>query len=265
MGNTTNPDKWEARQRLTFLEEAAFWRGWVRRADLEREFGISLPQASADLQAYLSRFPKNLRYDTKSKRYCAEEAMRAELAQPDLARAICRFLGAESKRADRVDQVASIDMPQRSLNPEVIRHVFRAVHDGLAVRIFYHSIHSATATWRWITPHAFAHDGYRWHTRAFSHEDQSYKDFVLGRTTAADIPVEKPRPRLADNEWNTWEKVRLRPHRRLDPVQRKAIEFDYDMRNGSVVLDVRRSMLNYTLSYLRVGGKPLPRQLELAG
>jgi predicted DNA-binding transcriptional regulator YafY len=263
MGNTTNPEKWDARQRLSFIEMAAFWRGWVGRGDLEREFGISLPQASADLQAYLAQFPDALRYDLKAKKYLATDSIECRLSPPNFAHAASKFLGSESEVQTTGDLVATIDLPLRAAEPHIVRQVFRAVHDKLAVQIHYLSINSATASWRWISPHAFGHDGYRWHARAFCHESNGYKDFVLGRITDAKAPEPKSEPPGPDTDWNTWEKLVLRPNGALDPVQRKAVEFDYAMRQGKVTLDVRRAMLEYTLAYLRLSKKHFPRQLEL--
>jgi hypothetical protein len=66
-------------------------------------------------------------------------------------------------------------------------------------------------------------------------------------------------------DWNTWEKLRLRPHRKLTAIQRRAVELDYDMRRGLVVMEVRRSMKNYTLAYLRLcESDEFPKLLELA-
>ena len=39
---------------------------------------------------------------------------------------------------------------------------------------------------RWITPHAFNFDGYRWHARCFCHQSKSFRDFLLSRIK--DVP-----------------------------------------------------------------------------
>jgi hypothetical protein len=41
----------------------------LRRADLCDAFGISVPQASADIQLYAKRFPDHIAYDRTSKGY----------------------------------------------------------------------------------------------------------------------------------------------------------------------------------------------------
>ena len=49
MGNISNPENWAARERLRFIERAAFWRGWLQREEMARVFGQSVQQCSADL------------------------------------------------------------------------------------------------------------------------------------------------------------------------------------------------------------------------
>lgn len=265
MGNTTNPEKWDAQRRLEFIEQAAFWRGWVQRSDLTGEFGISLPQASADLQAYLALNPEGLEYDLKAKHYAASPDMVLKLSSPELGQAITRFLAIEAKSSVSRDRVALIDLPYRTTPTNVSRDLFRAVVRKLGVEIYYFSIRSSTEGWRWITPHAFAHDGYRWHVRAFCHRDKTYKDFVIGRISKTKPPLPHEKPACQDADWDTYETIKLRPHSKLSDTQRRAIELDFEMKRGAVSLSVRRSMKNYTLAYLRlIDADNFPQLLQLA-
>ena len=266
MGNHTNPAKWEARQRLEFIELATYWRGWIRRSDLQNFFGISLPQASADFQAYLTINPGSLDYDLRGKRYLAAKKMKALLIRPDLSGAIGIFLGTERKSHARTgDRVATIDLPYRRVPPEVAQCVFRAVYESLAAEIHYFSIKSASADWRWISPHAFGFDGHRWHARAWCHEDRTFKDFVLGRISRIRglKPLSEKPP--MDKDWNTWVTVKLKAHETLNTNQRRALEADYSMRNGFTSIRVRKAMLIYTLAHLRIekDGDIIPERLQL--
>jgi len=47
--------------------------GQVRRQDIMREFDVSLPQASADVQAFLAANPAFVRYDVSAKAYVIVE------------------------------------------------------------------------------------------------------------------------------------------------------------------------------------------------
>jgi len=266
MGNHTNPAKWDARQRLEFIELAAYWRGWVRRSDLQEFFGISLPQASADFQAYLTLNPGSLDYDLRAKRYLASPRMKARLVQPDLAGAIGIFLGPERKsQTGTSDRVATIDLPYRRVPPEVAQRLFRAVCENQSVEIRYFSLKSAAAGWRWISPHAFGFDGHRWHVRAWCHVDCEFKDFVLGRIDLVRGVGPAPEQPSRDKEWNTWVTVRLKPHSGLTPIQRRSLEADYAMKGGVALVRVRKAMLIYTLAQLRVTkkGDEIPERLEL--
>lgn len=265
MGNTTNPEKWDVRRRLEYIELSAFWRGWIQRSDLATEFGLSLPQASSDLQAYLELNPDALQYDLKAKRYFGSSEMTLKLAPFDLGVAVSRFLTSAEKSNVLSDRTARIDLPFRATPPPVARDLFRAIVQSLSVEIYYLSIHSSTEGWRWVTPHAFAHDGYRWHVRAFCHRDESYKDFVVGRISKTRAPINRKHPSIPDTDWDTWETIQLKAHSDLSDIQRRAIELDFEMKRGTVSLRVRKSMKAYTLAYLRLkktDGFPTLLELE---
>lgn len=58
--------RWFERQRMEWLKKR---QEPFNRADLMAVFGISMPQASNDIQKYLEMFPTALTYNTKKKRY----------------------------------------------------------------------------------------------------------------------------------------------------------------------------------------------------
>jgi hypothetical protein len=233
------------------IERLAYWRGWVRRTDLCLRFKISIPQASADLAAYMRLNPSALHYDHSSKRYIASKEMICKLRAPAFEDALS-FISNSGPSSHAEEHVARIDLPSRHIPVDAARNLIRAISGKLSLEIYYFSIHSTTERWRRITPHALAHDGYRWHTRAWCHEDQVYKDFVLGRIGKTRALSDAGSPAKPDVEWTTWVTIRFRPHHKLDAVQRKAIEHDYAMKDGCAVLRVRKAMLDYTLAYLRL-------------
>lgn len=263
MGNKTNTGNWSARERLTYVDQLAYWRGWVRRADLCEKFGISVPQASADLSAYLLRNPRALRYDLSRKRYEAKPSMRPAFGRGTLEEATLLF--ATMTPASFVDRIARIDLPERQMTAQITRDLVRAVFAGTPLAIYYFSIHSGTEGWRTIRPHAFAHDGYRWHTRAWCHEDSAYKDFVLGRIAKAEAAPAGDSVIPPDRDWASKVKIQFRAHRDLTSVQREALERDFGMVAGIGTLQVRKALLFYTLVYLGLS-EPItapPRRLQL--
>lgn len=70
----------DADRRLMALSEMIATKGSFRRADLRRQFGISIPQASADIKRWLAASPGAATYNRSSKQY-----ERAELAEAKAA------------------------------------------------------------------------------------------------------------------------------------------------------------------------------------
>jgi len=266
MGNKTNTDNWGARERLLYLERLAYWRGWVRRGDLSEKFGISIPQASADIAEYLKRNVPALRYDLSQKRYVANPGMTPVFERGGLDEAV-QLLVSGGAEVAHVDRVARIDLPHRHASPEVVRDLVRAVFAVALIDLYYYSVNSGTEGWRTVSPHAFAHDGYRWHVRAWCHEDSVYKDFVLGRIAQVRASDRNSDSRPPDAEWLEFVNVRFRAHRGLSAVQREALERDFAMKEGVAVVRVRKAMLLYTLVYLGLdnSGTVPVRRLELVG
>lgn len=262
MGNTSNRDQWAARERLRFVERAVWWRGLVNRSDLREVFGISAAQASADLQAYLELNPGALAYNLTTKRYEASAGMGCMLHEPRLSDALAIFLGSgaaaglESATGScsgaAGDRVARVGLPVRQASAQVERSVFRAVWGGLWLRMRYASLSGRGAKgWRRVAPRAFAHDGYRWHLRAWCEDNGGYRDFVLSRVAEAEWPTESASADLPrDEAWESFEELELVPNPNLSEDRRAAVAADYGAKGGVVRLRVRRALLGYTLRHL---------------
>lgn len=262
MGNTSNPEMWAAMERLRFVERAAYWTGTVNRSDLQTVFGVSQAQASADLQKFQVMNPGALMYNLNRKRYEGSVGMVCAIHQPRLEEAMAQFLGESVVatpwvrvpfQAEMGARLAAVTLPAREAGLAVQRAVFQAVLHGLRVRVNYHSLTGKSEGWRWLAPHAFAHDGYRWHARAWCEKNEAFRDFVLSRMKAADLPTELARQEARDEEWETWEELVLAPASGMIESEKKAVALDYAMRGGKLRLRVRRAMRGYTLGHLRLG------------
>lgn len=60
---------WFTDQRQLWIAETLGIFGFINREHIKRKFGISTPQASADLQDYQIKNPDAIVYDKKQKRY----------------------------------------------------------------------------------------------------------------------------------------------------------------------------------------------------
>ncbi len=279
MGNSTNSSQWAALERLRFIERRAFWCGTVSRQDLAEVFGLSPAQASADLQKYQEMNSGALVYNLRKKRYEGEKRMKPALHEPRLEEALAQFVpgageaavalgllrgGArEGEEASLVDRVV---LPVRSAPLEVQRRLFLALREGWRVRVKYLSVHSASHEWRWLHPGALAHDGNRWHVRAWCETKTAWQDFNLSRMPEADWPVAGEAPPPPDEAWNRWVTLKLRPHHALKPEAQAAVAFDYNMVDGQLELRVREALVDYLRARLVLplsDGSTAPPLLEV--
>jgi hypothetical protein len=60
---------WFLERRLDYIDWRLIVNGSIRRADLMRIFGISQPQASADLNLFLRLYRGAMDYDLSAKKY----------------------------------------------------------------------------------------------------------------------------------------------------------------------------------------------------
>jgi hypothetical protein len=249
-------------RRLEFIEFRLFWEGGVNRSDIVDEFGVSVPQTSKDLTLYQEQAPDNIRYDRSQKRYFASEKFQptfisldgdAYLEHLTAASQFGRTLSFETPKYPPLG-ADKLPIPQRRIKPEVLRSLLGCVRESRSIEILYQSM-SATRPepiWRRISPHAFGSDGLRWHTRAFCHIDQKFKDFILSRCLGTRLPDAAGASPSDDPFWTKYFPVSLCPNPHLTTGQQKVIAEDFAMKNGEVVVPVRRALLYYFSKRLRL-------------
>lgn len=266
-------------ERLRFIERRAFWCGTVTRQDLAEVFGLSPAQASADLQKYQEMNAGALVYNLRKKRYEGAKRMKPALHEPRLEEALAQFVSGAGEAAvalsllresatgeGAASVVDRVVLPVRSAPLEVQRRVFLALREGWRVRVKYLSVNSASHEWRWLHPGAFAHDGSRWHVRAWCEAREAWQDFNLSRMPEADWPVEGEAEPPPDEVWNRWVTLTLRPHHALKPEARAAVAFDYNMVDGQLELRVREALVDYLRARLLLplgDGRSAPTLLEV--
>jgi predicted DNA-binding transcriptional regulator YafY len=269
MANKTNEENWAARERLRVLEMLLWWRGWVGRSDLLERFGISAAQASSDFQKYLELNGKEISYQTSRKRYEATENFTCRLHGPTLEEAVRVLLAGEvapealGVAADGTsEKVAILSMPKRHAAPAIVRRIFVALLAGQRLRVFYHSVNSNTASWRYLKPAALAWDGRRWHVRAWCENNRAWRDFVLGRISKAEWPEPSGEVLPPDDDWLAWETVRLRINPELGVEAQASLKMDYGLDSEVMEVRVRRALKGYLLAELYIdheSHRELPR------
>jgi len=249
--------RWSLEQRLEFIEFRLFWEGQLNRADLVDKFGISIPQASADLTRYQELAPNNLHYDKSQKTYVATENFQPVVTQPTARQYLAQLrsladgvLRQQETWLGWVPSFFVVPLVRRRLDADKLRSIVTAIHHGSAVSVEYQSFTRPQPVWRWVTPHALGFDGFRWHARAWCHEHLEFRDFVLARMLALGETKSDQIDPLADREWQTEVAFRLAPHPKLKGGQRRGIELDYGMEDGFVEIKTRVCLSYYLERHL---------------
>lgn len=273
-GEPRAPNQWGPERRLEFIDFRLRWDGRINRSDLTGFFGISVPQASLDIAKYLELAPKNALYDRSSKVYLASEAFQPLYPSNEPS----RYLNEALARATGVLQpelsflgwtapMAVVPSPMRTVPVDVLIPLLRAIRERRRVRILYQSMTSSEPALRSIAPHALAHDGFRWHVRAYCDNKLKYLDFVIARILSIEGTVDPGTDGLDDEPWQRQLDLVLIPNPQLPEANRKVIALDYGMTSGEVVLRCRQAFLFYALKRLGLldldTAKPQEQQIAL--
>jgi hypothetical protein len=67
---------WEAERRLDYIDFRMMTAGTLRREDVMRAFGVSMAQASKDINEFIRQYPDAIAYDKTGKQYVPAAAYR---------------------------------------------------------------------------------------------------------------------------------------------------------------------------------------------
>ena len=267
MDNDKSELRWGVAQRLEFIEFRLFWEGHVNRSDLMEQFGLSVNQASADLNRYIGFVPDNMVYDKSARTYVRGPEYAPHFLKPDASRYLAQIRSLADGIMDSDDtwiaELPSYDAaptPARGVDPVILRSVVGAIRRSEAIEVNYQSLSRPEPIWRWIAPHAIGFDGFRWHTRAFCWMDDVFKDFLLSRIISTRSVEASEVTDAADADWQEQVTLEIGPHPELPENQKKVIALDYGMRGGKAQIKVRRALLYYALKRLGLDTDPDARK-----
>ncbi|HBP5527119.1 TPA: WYL domain-containing protein [Pseudomonas aeruginosa] len=247
--------RWDLALRYRLIETVAWWEGRLTTNHLMQSFGISRQQASKDINTYINEHaPKNLVYDRHLKGYVPAKAFKPRFID-DSACDYLRLLNQNHEREAHIEGLALayahteiLQVPDRSIRPEILRPLLRACRDGLRLECDYVSLSSPIPETRLIAPHTLVYSGMRWHVRAFCEKNGDYRDFVLSRFRGELEPLGKSDwTREMDAGWSTQVVITIEPDSRLSQSQREIIETDYGMTKGQLVIPTRGALAQYVL------------------
>lgn len=266
MEKQTVEPNWGARKRLYHLEFKLYWEGRVNRSDLTAAFDISIPQASADFARYQELAPKNIVYNPSGKYYVPDEEFIPRLIQPS-ADAYFSYVTSsqliEEHTLLKDDYIGFVPKPTRIVDESILRTIIQAVKYKRKINVDYRSLKNPHAgNNRWISPHAFAADGFRWHIRAYCHSDNIFKDYVLGRIVNIFDRAESDVDVKSDSKWFNFIDVVIGPNPKLNDDQKNLISMDYGMTDQKIAINCRVSLLGYLLKRLGLNNKKSDRSGE---
>jgi predicted DNA-binding transcriptional regulator YafY len=257
--------RWDLALRYRLIETVAWWEGRLTTVHLIQSFGISRQQASKDINTYITEHaPKNLTYDKQLKGYVPSKQFKP-LFIDDSASAYLHLLNQTHSRAPHVEGLALayahtmvLEVPDRTIRPEVLRPLLKACRDSEVIEVEYVSLANPVPETRLIAPHTLIYTGMRWHVRAYCEKNREYRDFVLSRLRGKPEYERKTENLIdEDEDWNTKVAVIIEPDSRLKPEQKAIIEADFGMEDGVLIIPTRRALVKYVLQRFQIDPKKL--------
>lgn len=269
--HTIRTGNWGQDRRLEFIDFRLLWEGRLNRADITAFFRISVPQASLDLAKYQEIAPENAYYDRNQKSYIANASFKPVFATFESNHYLNELMGLDTGILSPsesfigwVPPVANLPLPTRKVQPETLINLIMAIKNQRALVVDYRAMRDDPSI-RTLFPTAFAHDGHRWHVRAYCFKSEMYKDFVLGRFfdiiesifPSSEVPV--------DAEWETFIDVVIGPNPDFSMNKKMIVESDYQMDNGEAKIRIRKSQYFYLKRRLNLNedGEPVNESQQI--
>lgn len=238
------------KQRLAYIDFKLMFTGSVTRNEIIKRFEFGTAAASRDLALYKEYVPKNLTYNTKEKQYLLNPTF-TPLFNHDARKTLIKLANQISDGFDAIHDVRyPVEAPSTLNVPDImiVARLSQAIFQQNAVSIIYTSLSSGSAA-REIVPHSIVDNGLRWHVRAFDRKSQEFRDFVLTRITKATVKntkVSEFELPEQDHQWNRIMPLQVvpHPHNVYFPT---AIELDFAMEGGMLLINVRAAMVGYLL------------------
>jgi len=237
------------RERLFYIEVKAFFCGDLTRADIERRFGVKPAASARDLASYKNLAPNNLVYNAALRNYEPTDRFNP-VFEHSADRVLAWFRDGFGDSLDlKIQRTVPCEAASDLVRPdlETLAVLTRAIAGRKQVKVNYLSLTSGASTKR-LSPLALADTGQRWHLRAYDCERERFADFSITRIVKAkplDIDIPLNQRIEADVQWARVVRLELVPHPGVEHPE--AIEADYQMKDGMLVLDMRAPLVGYAL------------------
>ena len=202
--------RWSIAQRLEFIEARLVWEGRINRSDIRLRFGVTVQQATADLQLYEKIAPANLQYDRNAKTFVPGPHFQPHFLKPFANRQLLQLAAIANGLVDaretwfaELPPVEVVPNLPRTVATLTVRWVLEAIRTRSAIEVGYQSVKRPDVIRRSFAPHALGYDGKRWHARSWCFKNRRFRDFGLSRITDTGTLPPSPVDPALDLEWTT--------------------------------------------------------------
>ena len=243
------------KDRLAFIEFRLWFLGDICRRDLMDRFGIAPAVATRDLAAYRELAPGNIDFEGSRKVYICREPF-APLFEHQAERVLSALSkGFGDGTGERSVGYLSCELPLRlnKPSPPVLAVITRAIHQGKALRVNYHSLKKG-ASEREIVPFALVDSGLRWHIRTYDRQSKEFRDLVISRienpVLLADSPIEVHERWDQDDQWTRMVTLEMVAH--PGQAHPEIVARDFWIENDVLTVRTRAAVAGYVLQLWNV-------------
>ena len=253
----------KTQRRLQFIDFRLFWDGRFNRNDLAKTFGISVQQASSDINDYMQLAKQNLRYDHQQRAYfrTAEysPALLHSAAERYLLQLVAieqRWMGQEETWFDEMPPVENVEIRRKQTDSRILLQILDAIRGHKQFALDYASLTGSTEGARMIAPHALAHAGGRWYVRAWSREHNDFRDYSIDRIRSVEGLEPATVDPALDFEWHHVVDLVVIPNPELPPERRVAVAAEYAMTGDQLKVPMRVSLTVYLMALYNLDIEP---------
>ncbi len=264
-------------RRLFFIDQALYWRGYIKRKMITEAFSVSEDTAKGDLLEY--REEHNLKLPSGGI-YRVEEDFKPKISPhlPDPEYWLCRMAGFSTEHLPPVgaghrrgpaalsnDPLVYVTprIGRSEIEPKSLQQLIRAIESKSQLDVIYQSPHSPELQEFTFIPSAFTHDSFRWACRGWRDDYARWGEIVLDRVEDTKNMKSVANEGIgSDGDWETDFPIRLQPNPGLPQPHREAVLRQYNFfgeeqealrkKHGiesreEIVVEVRKSQLVYFL------------------
>ncbi|MBD1581969.1 helix-turn-helix transcriptional regulator [Pseudoalteromonas sp. S16_S37] len=236
-----------------YFEALLLWEGQIQTGLFQHKFGLSRPSASKYLNRFIDEQALDLYYDESEKAHCLASPFTPQLISENFTEYTQRVAEPHVHQLTQ-NHLSVLPLPNRKLEPQLLRPILTACRKLSALDIRYQSIKHNSETERIIRPHSLVNTGLRFHLRAYCEASDSYRDFSLSRILSAELDY-KCKAKMSqqdDVSWQTPVELVIMPDPRLSHYAQQVIARDFNMQNQRATIVTNAALINYLISILRL-------------